>query len=69
MDLKTLLKNVPVVKQVGANDNPYISNLAIHSQNVQPNGIFFAIQGSKADGLDFVEEAIARGASVIVAER
>ena len=69
MDLKTLLKNVPVVKQVGANDNPYISNLAIHSQNVQPNGIFFAIQGSKADGLDYVEEAIARGASVIIAER
>jgi UDP-N-acetylmuramoyl-L-alanyl-D-glutamate--2,6-diaminopimelate ligase len=36
---------------------------------VQRNGLFVALRGKKSDGHDFVEQAIEKGASVIVAER
>lgn len=66
--LKTLLKGIPVVKWTGPKENVLIQNLAIHSQAVQPNGLFFAIKGEKNNGLHFLEEAITRGATVIVSE-
>ncbi len=39
------------------------------SRRVQPGDLFVVLQGAKADGLDFVPEAIARGAVAVVTDR
>jgi UDP-N-acetylmuramoyl-L-alanyl-D-glutamate--2,6-diaminopimelate ligase len=39
------------------------------SRHVQPGDLFVVLQGAKADGLDFVSEAIARGAVGVVSDR
>ncbi len=46
-----------------------ITGIAADSRKVKPGFLFVAIAGSKADGLDFVDAAIATGASAIAAER
>lgn len=46
-----------------------VAGLAYRSDEVQPNDAFFCIVGLKADGHTFAQDAIDRGAKVIVAER
>jgi UDP-N-acetylmuramoyl-L-alanyl-D-glutamate--2,6-diaminopimelate ligase len=46
-----------------------VTGVTADSRKVVPGAVFFAVSGSKADGLSFAEEAIARGAAAIVAER
>ncbi|KAB2880671.1 MAG: UDP-N-acetylmuramoyl-L-alanyl-D-glutamate--2,6-diaminopimelate ligase [Pseudorhodoplanes sp.] len=46
-----------------------VSGLTADSRKVERGFAFFAIPGSKADGLQFVPQAVAKGAAVIVAER
>ena len=46
-----------------------ISGLASDSRKVRPGDVFFALAGVRDDGLAHVEQALARGASAIVAER
>lgn len=69
IDLKTLLRDIPVQKISGPKINPLINHLAIHSQFVQPQGLFFAIKGTKYDGNTYIDQAIAKGAQVIVTEK
>jgi len=45
------------------------TGIAYDSRKVKPGDAFVAIPGFKADGADFVPEAIEKGAKVIVAER
>ncbi|MDR2266997.1 MAG: UDP-N-acetylmuramoyl-L-alanyl-D-glutamate--2,6-diaminopimelate ligase [Christensenellaceae bacterium] len=45
-----------------------ISNLACDSREVKPGGIFFALRGTKHNGEDYIEEAIANGAVCVVLE-
>ena len=40
-----------------------------HEKWPKGTGLFVALRGEKSDGHDFIEQAIERGASVIVAER
>ena len=68
IDLKTLTHALKIKKMVGPKTNPIIHTLALHSNFVQPNSLFFAIHGTKYNENDFIEEAIARGAEVIVTE-
>ena len=68
IDLKTLLSAVSVKALYGTNRHPRITNLALHSQQVRPHGIFFAIPGHTFQGLDYVNEAWTKGAEVIVTE-
>jgi len=68
-DLKTLLKPIRVKKIQGTNLNPLIQNLALHSQYVQSGSLFFVVSGTKYDGADFIDEAVSRGAQVIVTEK
>jgi UDP-N-acetylmuramoyl-L-alanyl-D-glutamate--2,6-diaminopimelate ligase len=46
-----------------------IGSIHYRAQEVKPNGLFVAIKGFKADGHDFIDEALARGASVILTQK
>ena len=46
-----------------------IGGLSADSRKAKPGDAFFAIPGTKADGLAYAAEAAAKGAAVIVAER
>jgi UDP-N-acetylmuramoyl-L-alanyl-D-glutamate--2,6-diaminopimelate ligase len=46
-----------------------ISGLVMDSRRVVPGNLFFALPGARADGLSFVDEAVSRGASAIVAQK
>jgi len=46
-----------------------IHGIAYDSRRVVPGGVFVAVPGAHADGHDFVEQAVARGAATIVVER
>ena len=61
MLLKNLIKNIPKDKK-----NINITGLAIDSNQIKKNYIFFAIKGNKINGEKFVKDAIKKGASVIV---
>jgi UDP-N-acetylmuramoyl-L-alanyl-D-glutamate--2,6-diaminopimelate ligase len=51
------------------NCDPDISGLFCRAQDVQPGGLFVAIRGFKADGHDFVDQALANGAVAVVCEQ
>src|SRR6202171_5270921 len=68
MQLKTLLASIPVREVIGPPDRA-VESIAYDSRRVQRNGLFVALRGEKSDGHDFVDQAIEKGASVIVAER
>lgn len=46
-----------------------VRGVAYRSQDVRPNDAFFCIVGATVDGHEFADDAIRRGASVIVCER
>ena len=46
-----------------------ISGLVMDSRRVVPGNLFFALPGLRSDGLSFVDEAVSRGASAIIAQR
>jgi len=48
---------------------PQITGIAADSRAVQPGNAYIAIRGSQADGHDYVADAVAHGATLIVAER
>src|ERR1700745_30286 len=68
MQLKTLLSATPVRQVIGSLDRP-VENIAYDSRRVQRNSLFAALRGGKTDGHQFIGQALATGASVIVAER
>ena len=45
-----------------------IRSIACDSRKVQPQGLFFALQGAKEDGSKFARDAVSRGAVVVVSE-
>ena len=46
----------------------FFSGVSFESFKVRKNDIFFAIKGNKLDGNDYIDEAIKKGAKVIVSE-
>lgn len=46
-----------------------VAHVTDNSKNCRPNCVFFAIKGEKADGHDFVKEAVFNGASLVVVEK
>ena len=46
-----------------------IAGLAFDSRKIAPGDLFFALSGAKDDGLKHVGEALARGATAVVAEQ
>ncbi|MEJ2007361.1 MAG: UDP-N-acetylmuramoyl-L-alanyl-D-glutamate--2,6-diaminopimelate ligase [Acidobacteriota bacterium] len=68
MKLGELLERVQPV-ETGVDQGTEITSLAYDSRRVGKGCVFFAIQGEKADGHQFIGEAIRRGAVAIVSER
>src|ERR1700676_4600767 len=68
MQLKILAAAIPVRQVTGPLDRA-VESIAYDSRRVQRNGLFVALRGEKTDGHQFIEQAIERGASVIVTER
>ncbi len=68
MRLKHLLEEVPAVRLTGDGGRE-IREIAYASQAVAPGSLFAALRGVKADGFDFVPEALAKGAAAVLSER
>ncbi|RPJ15353.1 MAG: UDP-N-acetylmuramoyl-L-alanyl-D-glutamate--2,6-diaminopimelate ligase [Desulfobacteraceae bacterium] len=79
MKLSELVKSVRETETAGnpypaRDDSPLIYDPEIESvhyraQDVRPSGLFVAISGHSADGHDFIDEAMARGASAVVVQK
>ncbi len=67
MLLKTLLAAVAPRATIGPVDRN-VDAIAYDSRRVQANSIFVALRGEKSDGNRFVDQAIEKGATVIVTE-
>ena len=61
----TLLEGARVIGESGVD----IAEIAYHTERVVPGSCFVAIRGTASDGHAFVEEAIRRGAHMVVTER
>jgi len=57
-----------ILAHKGSLERP-ISGLVMDSRRVVPGNLFFALPGLRADGASFLDEAVSRGASAIVAQR
>ncbi len=67
-NLSFLLKGNPEVIQVIGNAETDIQSLTMDSRKAAPGVAFFALRGVQADGHNFIPQAIAAGASVIICE-
>ncbi len=68
MLLKNLLAAIQPQSIVGPVDRQ-VESVAYDSRRVQKNSLFVALPGEKNDGHQFIDQAVEKGASVIVAER
>jgi len=68
MKTKELIKNAKFIKNQECL-NQEVSGIFYDSRKVIPNGIFVAIQGTNIDGNAFVQDAIERGASIVITEK
>ena len=57
-----------LIKKDGAND-PLVTGLEYDSRKIKQGNLFFALAGIHTDGSKFIDEAILKGASVIVLEK
>ena len=64
MHLKDYISNIE--KKYG---EVFFSGISFNSSKVRKNNIFFAIKGINVDGNDYIEDAIKKGAAVIVSEK
>jgi len=67
MQLGKLIEGVEVKKIVGDTVKE-VDGIAYHSKQIGKEFLFAAIRGLEADGHQFIEEAIQRGAGVVVSE-
>jgi len=65
--LHDLTDGLAVLRTVNEAD-PLITSLTNDSREVQPGALFVAIRGEKADGHDYIPEAIRQGASALVCQ-
>ncbi|MDR1974293.1 MAG: UDP-N-acetylmuramoyl-L-alanyl-D-glutamate--2,6-diaminopimelate ligase [Bacteroidales bacterium] len=65
--LSTLIKNIEILEEVGAQDVS-VSSLTLDSRSAVAGSLFFAVKGEQADGHLFIDKAIANGAVAVVCE-
>lgn len=63
--IKHIAQPISVAGQVPDDAGPLFTD----SRNVKPNSVFIAIDGTKSDGHDFIEEAVGRGAILVIGEQ
>jgi UDP-N-acetylmuramoyl-L-alanyl-D-glutamate--2,6-diaminopimelate ligase len=68
MQLKTLAAAIPIRQVIGTLDRS-VESIAYDSRRVQKNSLFVALRGERADGHDFIGQAIDKGATAVLAER
>ena len=68
MQLKILAAAISARQIIGPLDR-VVESIAYDSRRVQRNCLFVALRGEKSDGHQFIEQAIEKGASVIVTEQ
>ena len=49
--------------------NRYFSGLSFSSVDCKKDYIFFAIKGTKSDGSKFIDDAIKKGATIVISEK
>src|SRR5215212_6673320 len=67
-----LLKNLLTAIQPGSIVGPadrQVDSIAYDSRRVTKNGLFVALRGEKVDGHNFIDQAIEKGATVVVTDR
>jgi len=69
MNLSHLLNNVNVIQVIGNAESKEIDSITIDSRTVKPNSLFFAIEGLKTDGHNFINDAINKNACAIVLQK
>ncbi len=67
MILQDILYKVSI-RSVKGSTNIHLNGLHIDSRSVKPGDCFIALKGTKTNGEEFIESAIAKGASAIVCE-
>lgn len=67
MVLKDILHGIPV-RQVIGNLNMPIADICLDSRKAVPNALFVAVNGVHVDGHQFIDAAVALGASAILCE-
>src|SRR5580692_10914195 len=65
--LSELLEGTETAVAAGVGDLE-ILQVACDSRKVQPRALFFALHGAKADGNEFIRDAVSRGAAAIASE-
>ena len=68
MELPEILVGVEVATVTGPAEVE-IRSIAYDSRKVTPGALFFAFHGEKLDGIEFVSDAVARGATAIASEQ
>jgi UDP-N-acetylmuramoyl-L-alanyl-D-glutamate--2,6-diaminopimelate ligase len=68
MQLKTLVAAISPGQIIGPVDR-VVESIAYDSRRVQRNGLFVALRGEKTDGHQFIEQAVEKGATVVVTEQ
>ena len=66
--LKEILYKVPIEGVLGST-NCFVAEIALDSRDVIKNSMFVAIKGYERDGHDYIDKALALGASSIVCEQ
>lgn len=65
--LQTILHDCPLIQTIGPLDIE-VSGLTFDSRKVSKGDVFFAIKGTSTDGHQYINQAIAAGATAIVCE-
>jgi len=68
MKLGSLIKQVNKNKLINFK-NVNITNLSIRANEIEKNGLFFAIKGNNFDGASFIYQAISNGAKAVITEK
>ena len=72
MKLSDIIKSaepLSIDQKGSGNKDPEILSIHYRSQDVKPGGLFVAITGHAADGHDYIDDAIERGAVAVVSQK
>lgn len=67
LSVRSLVRLLNTVEPV--EDLPDATGIAFDSRRVRPGDAFFALPGESGHGIDFADDAVARGAALIVSDR